>query len=668
MGNYFTSFFSLADKTKRRRQREATDTTIIDDFGSGLSVIDSLDLITFTTSTSNILPIAMTTLQTVSTTTGMSSIRPLTTTSQPPTTSDQPNMSTSVYPTVTVDPFNKKTIELLFIFILVIITFILLIAMALTLLVGICFCRRKSSSPSPKPFHANNNKTSKDEELSMNSYSGKFEVVRPNTPRSITGQTCDTSTFGFPQIIISDTDQPHELISYDVPMSLLPIAPPPAQVTPRNSARVSVYPPEPADHGSEDYDDVDGDEIEITDYIEPFDSLNQVQEPSWYHFSSFADPTQSPPTPPIRCHSMADRTVSNRSDYVDDDHIYTEPLEPSMLSGNSSPSRKGQPEGLPYAPIYDISLPNKKIRVYQTSYQSVRIIQELGRGHFGKVYLAATIGISLKDLKLSDDSDTSRSLLVAIKQLKIMADSNLKEAFHKEVRFMSQLQHPNVARLLAIAEGGTPFIMMEYMENGDLNEFLRKQEIQPDTVPFLEENEVTPLILLYIAVQIASGMKYLGSKKFVHRDLATRNCLVGRDFVTKISDFGMSRNIYETSYYRVGSNLILPIRWMATETFYGKFSAKSDAWSFGVTMWELYTLCCCVPYDGISDNDVIANALLGENRQILTKPSDCPSEVYDILLRCFEHRINLRADFEEIYARLFVVYSNLGQSNVAEDT
>ena len=427
--------------------------------------------------------------------------------------------------------------------------------------------------------------------------------------------------------------------------------------------------PGEADHDPEDYDDVDGadedEENEITDYIEPIDSLNHVREDSWSS-TLYSDHSQSPPTPPPRSHSKASRTISNYSNYVDD-HIYTEPLEPSMLSGSHSPLHKGQ-DPLPYRPIYDISNRNRKKRaMFHVSPQSIRVIQELGRGHFGPVYLAATIGISLRDLRLSNDTDSTRSLLVAIKQLKTGADSNLQEAFQKEVHFMSQLHHPNVARLLAVSDGGTPFILMEYMENGDLNEFLRKQSIRPDNVPYLEENEVTPQILLYIAVQIASGMKYLASKKFVHRDLATRNCLVGRDFVTKISDFGMSRNIYESSYYRVGSHLILPIRWMATETFYGKFSVKSDAWSFGVTVWELFTLCRCVPYTGCTDDEVIAEALKGDRRQILSKPSECPDEVYNVMLRCFDHRTDLRADFEEIYARLFVVYSSLGQNTAPQN-
>ena len=654
---------SHVDKIQERRRREMTD-SFMDDLGSGFSISDDI-LPPSERQTSTGHYITMTTGHSVTMTTGQS----VAMTTRKTITLSSIRQSSSNMHSKPVDSFDQATVKLLFIFIIVILVFVLLIAIALTLLFGICLYRRRKSTPS-SPLIGGKTRNNggkvgnaKEEEMSLSSYSGKFEVVRPNTPRSITGQTCDTSTFGFPQIVVTDSAQPHELISYDVPTSLLPIAPPPAQVTPRNSARVSVYPPlDLPDHGSEDYDDVDGgdDESEITDYIEPFDSLNHT---SWYT-TSFGDHARSPAGP---YHSGVDRTASNASEFVDDIHIYTEPLEPSMLSGTSSPTLKGQ-EGLPYAPIYDIS-PNKKIRnVYHASPRSIRVIQELGRGHFGKVYLAATVDISLRDLKLSDDTDTSRSLLVAIKQLKVTADSNLHEAFDKEVKFMSQLHHPNVARLLAISDGGTPFIMMEYMENGDLNEFLRKQDMKPDTVSFLEENEVTPLILIYISVQIASGMKYLASKKFVHRDLATRNCLVGRDFVTKISDFGMSRNIYDTSYYRVGSHLILPIRWMASETFYGKFSVKSDAWAFGVTMWELFTLCRCVPFTGVSDDDVIADALRGEERQILSQPPNCPSEVYNIMLRCFEHRSMLRADFEEIYARLFVAYSTLGRGNIQENT
>lgn len=341
----------------------------------------------------------------------------------------------------------------------------------------------------------------------------------------------------------------------------------------------------------------------------------------------------------------------------DYDQIYSEPLDPTMLR-HEYELESNSDVAIPYSAIYEDPQPLHDSMPLRVTEKNVVEIKRLGMGQFGNVILARTVGLSMKDLKFSeDDTDTNKSTLVAIKKLKNDADGNLMEVFEKEVKFMARLNHDNVIRLLSVCTMGESFIMMEYMENGDLNQFLQKQILMPDTIAGLQENEVTPIILLYIGVQIASGMHYLGSHRFVHRDLATRNCLVGRDFIVKISDFGMSRSLYESAYYRVQGTLILPIRWMACETFYGKFSMKSDAWAFGVTLWEIYTLGKDDPYDNMTDEEVIADAIRGPDRRILDRTKNCPQDVYDIMLRCWVHEPSMRADFGEIYSRLFMIYT-----------
>ena len=354
------------------------------------------------------------------------------------------------------------------------------------------------------------------------------------------------------------------------------------------------------------------------------------------------------------------RSAHRRKNSPDYDHVYNETLEPSMLQ--NSVSSDGSEWGLPFAPIYDIPKPLKKSEeLLQISRQKIVEIRNLGVGRFGKVVLAATVGVSLKDLKLGTNDDRNRSILVAIKKLREDADSHLKEIFEQEIKFMTRLKNANVVRLLGVCKDMESFLMMEYMENGDLHEFLRKQKLVSDSLPGLQKGEITPLIQLYMAVQIASGMRYLASMKFVHRDLAARNCLVGRDFVVKISDFGMSRNLYDSVYYRIQGHLILPIRWMATESFYGKFSVKSDVWSFGITVWEIFTLAQNEPYHEMTDEELIADAIKEEGRKLLPNSSTCPKDVYDILLRCWVHEPLIRADFEEVYSRFFMVYTKLSK-------
>uniref|UniRef100_A0A672QV01 Discoidin domain-containing receptor 2 n=1 Tax=Sinocyclocheilus grahami TaxID=75366 RepID=A0A672QV01_SINGR len=163
--------------------------------------------------------------------------------------------------------------------------------------------------------------------------------------------------------------------------------------------------------------------------------------------------------------------------------------------------------------------------------------------------------------------------------------------------------------------------------------------------------------MLHMSVQISSGMKYLASLNFVHRDLATRNCLLDRHLTIKISDFGMSRNLYSSDYYRIQGRAVLPIRWMAWESILlGKFTTASDVWAFGVTLWEIFTLCKEQPYSLLSDEQVIENTgefFRNQGRQIfLSAPPLCPSSLFELMMRCWSRDIADRPTFHRLYQAL----------------
>ena len=340
--------------------------------------------------------------------------------------------------------------------------------------------------------------------------------------------------------------------------------------------------------------------------------------------------------------------------------VYSEPIQPSLFTDpDRSPSDSQNFQ--PYAPIYTVptDLPRSEKVVLKVFRSNIREIHELGTGLFGKVILAETVGLSVKDLKLSESDDSkSKSTLVAVKKLKSDAPSATKQAFEKEVNFMSRLTDRNVIRILGVCYEDTPFIMMEYMEKGDLNKYLQKFKVHI-TTNSEPHGLITTKTLVHIAIQIASAMKYLASHNFVHRDLATRNCLVGPNYLVKISDFGMSKSLYDSHYYRIHGRFALPVRWMAYECFYGKFSQKSDVWAFGVTMWEIFTLAKEQPYNDMSDKQVVEDALKGKNRKTLARPDMCPLKVYKIMLECWEYNSDQRATFQTLFQLLTTIHSTV---------
>uniref|UniRef100_A0A8C7XBP8 Discoidin domain-containing receptor 2 n=1 Tax=Oryzias sinensis TaxID=183150 RepID=A0A8C7XBP8_9TELE len=305
------------------------------------------------------------------------------------------------------------------------------------------------------------------------------------------------------------------------------------------------------------------------------------------------------------------------------------------------------------------SLTRKDISAAEFPRQQLIFREKLGEGQFGEVHLCEAEGLPefLGEGSPLPDRD-SRPVLVAVKQLRADATLQARNDFLKEIKIMSRLDDPNIIRLLCVCVSSDPLCMVtEYMENGDLNMFLSQREIESTLTHANSIPSVSLCDLLHMAVQISSGMKYLASLNFVHRDLATRNCLVDRRLTIKIADFGMSRNLYSSDYYRIQGRAVLPIRWMAWESILlGKFTTASDVWAFGVTLWEIFTLCKEQPYSLLSDEQVIENTgefFRNQGRQIfLYSPPLCPPSLFEVMMRCWSRNITDRPTFDGIYQTL----------------
>ncbi|XP_040070662.2 inactive tyrosine-protein kinase transmembrane receptor ROR1 isoform X1 [Ixodes scapularis] len=267
----------------------------------------------------------------------------------------------------------------------------------------------------------------------------------------------------------------------------------------------------------------------------------------------------------------------------------------------------------------------------------VRFLQELGEGAFGKVYRGELLPVK---------RDCSLPIQVAIKTLKENAAMKTQQDFQREAELMSDLQHPNIVCLLGVCTKEEPLCMLfEYMPHGDLHEFLVQHSPRCEgTTQVLDLAD-----FLHISRQVAAGMEYLSAHHYVHRDLAARNCLVGESLTVKISDFGLSRDVYSSDYYRVQSKSLLPVRWMPPESIlYGRFTTDSDVWSFGVVLWEVFSY-GLQPYYGYANQEVID---LVRGRQLLPCPEDCPPHLYALMVECWHEVPNRRPHFRELHARL----------------
>ncbi|XP_064422051.1 insulin-like growth factor 1a receptor [Latimeria chalumnae] len=270
--------------------------------------------------------------------------------------------------------------------------------------------------------------------------------------------------------------------------------------------------------------------------------------------------------------------------------------------------------------------------------EKITMCRELGQGSFGMVYEGIAKGV------VRDEPETR----VAIKTVNESATMRERIEFLNEASVMKEFNCHHVVRLLGVVSQGQPtLVIMELMTRGDLKSYLRS--LRPDAEKNSSQSPPTLKKMIQMAGEIADGMSYLNANKFVHRDLAARNCMVAEDFTVKIGDFGMTRDIYETDYYRKGGKGLLPVRWMSPESLKdGVFTTHSDVWSFGVVLWEIATL-AEQPYQGMSNEQVLRFVMEGG---LLEKPDNCPDMLFELMRLCWQYNPKMRPSFLEIISSI----------------
>lgn len=273
----------------------------------------------------------------------------------------------------------------------------------------------------------------------------------------------------------------------------------------------------------------------------------------------------------------------------------------------------------------------------------IELGQELGIGHFGCVYEA---------LLKNPEKEGGR---VAVKTLRnqIIFSNQEVDMFIREALTMKGFDHPHVLQFLGLSfEGTSPMMILEFMENGCLLDYMRN-----------ENNYIIVSDLIDFALQIATGMEYLSNQRFIHRDLAARNCMLDGNMTVKVADFGLARDVYQEGFYTTHEATRLPIKWLAPECLCSQiFTTKSDVWSFGIVLWELMTR-GDIPY-GMMSNTCILGLLKDGER--LPKPKVCPDGIYLIMQNCWAWKGDRRPTFTDILKCLTETVENIRDSHNTE--
>ncbi|XP_011256082.1 ALK tyrosine kinase receptor isoform X1 [Camponotus floridanus] len=267
---------------------------------------------------------------------------------------------------------------------------------------------------------------------------------------------------------------------------------------------------------------------------------------------------------------------------------------------------------------------------------NITLVKPLGQGAFGEVFQG------VYKYRRGEEHP------VAVKTLPSLSTTQAEADFMMEALIMSKFNHPNIVHFIGVSFDKHPrYIVLELLAGGDLKNFLREERPRPD-----RPTSLTMLDLIMCGYDVANGCKYMEEARFIHRDIAARNCLLttkapGR--TVKIADFGMARDIYRSDYYRKGGKAMLPIKWMPPESFLdGIFTTKTDVWAFGVLLWEIMSF-GYMPYTGCANREVMSMVTSGGR---LEKPAGCPDPIYGIMTRCWHPQPDDRPSFSTIAERI----------------
>ncbi|XP_049901929.1 focal adhesion kinase 1-like isoform X4 [Epinephelus moara] len=267
-------------------------------------------------------------------------------------------------------------------------------------------------------------------------------------------------------------------------------------------------------------------------------------------------------------------------------------------------------------------------RDYEIQRDRIDLGRCIGEGQFGDVHQGVYI------------SPENPALSVAVKTCKNSTSDSVREKFLQEALTMRQFDHPHIVKLMGVITDNPVWIIMELCTLGELRSFLQVRKYSLDLAT----------LILY-SYQLSMALAYLESKRFVHRDIAARNVLVSTVDCVKLGDFGLSRYMEDSSYYKASKGK-LPIKWMAPESInFRRFTTASDVWMFGVCMWEILMF-GIKPFQGVKNNDVIGRI---ENGERLAMPPQCPPTLYSLMTKCWSYDPSKRPRFTELKTQLSTI-------------